>query len=638
MGDAVQKLNYRQDRVNDAEFKGFVENAPINIIYCDRSFEITYMNPKSMETLRRLEKYLPVSIDKVVGSKIDIFHKNPSHQRRLLDDDRNLPHQVQIDVGPEKLDLLASAIYDAQGKYVGTMVTWEIVTEKAKSEAELARIKNMMENAPVNVIYCDREFNINYMNPQSLETLKKLEKYLPVRATEVVGKSIDIFHKKPSHQRTLLSDDKNLPHNAIIDVGPEKLDLLATAIYDNKGIFSGTMVTWSIVTEKLKNELEMARMQALVENAPVNMMMADMDLNLVYMNPASKTILRTIEKELPRPVDKMVGTNIDLFHKNPSHQRRLLADDRNLPYRAQINLGKETLDLNASAIYNKDGKYIGPMVTWELITDKLKLIDNLKEAANQLAAASSELNASASQMAGNSEETNGQASEASAAAEEVSKGVETVATNTEEMLASIKEIARNANEASTNANETRTQAQDTNRIIQTLGESSQQIGNVIKVISSIAQQTNLLALNATIEAARAGDAGRGFAVVANEVKELAKQTANATEEITKKISAIQDDSKSAVTAIGAIGNSITKMNDIAGSIAASVEEQLATTNEVARVVQESNTGVRSIATNVKAVSEAARETSSGAGQVLEAARSLQDLADRLTSLVTQIKI
>lgn len=518
MADAVRKLNYEQDRVGEAEFRGFAENAPINILYCDRSFEIVYANRKSMDTLRKLERYLPVSLDRLVGSKIDVFHKNPSHQRRLLDDDRNLPHHAIIDVGPEKLDLLASAIYDQTGKFIGTMVTWDIVTEK------------------------------------------------------------------------------------------------------------------------LKNELEIARMQALVENAPVNMMLADLDLNLVYMNPASKAILKTIEKDLPRPVDKMVGSNIDDFHKNPMHQRRLLADPRNLPYRAKIQLGKETLDLNASATFDKDGKYIGPMVTWELITEKLRLSENLKEAAGQLAAAAAELNASATQMASNSEETTGQSNEASAAAEEVSKGVETVATNTEEMLASIKEIARNANEASTNANETRNQAQDTNRIIQTLGESSQQIGNVIKVISSIAQQTNLLALNATIEAARAGDAGRGFAVVANEVKELAKQTANATEEITKKISAIQDDSKSAVSAIGSIGSSINKMNDIAGSIAASVEEQLATTNEVSRVVQESNAGVRNIATNVKAVSQAASETSRGANQVLDAARSLQDLADRLQNLVVAMKI
>lgn len=271
------------------------------------------------------------------------------------------------------------------------------------------------------------------------------------------------------------------------------------------------------------------------------------------------------------------------------------------------------------------------------ISETIKLIQELSDAANQLASASEEVNASAVQMASNSEETTGQANEAASSAEEVSKGVEAVSTNTEEMQASIKEIARNANEASSMSNETRTQAQSTNMTIQKLGESSKEIGNVIKVISSIAQQTNLLALNATIEAARAGDAGRGFAVVANEVKELAKQTAKATEEITNKIGAIQGDSAEAVKAISGIGQSIEKLNNIAGAIAASVEEQTATTSEVARVVKESNAGVQNITINVKAVSTAASQTSQSANQVLDAAKGLQRLAVSLQDMVKRLK-
>ncbi|RZA21423.1 MAG: methyl-accepting chemotaxis protein, partial [Proteobacteria bacterium] len=245
------------------------------------------------------------------------------------------------------------------------------------------------------------------------------------------------------------------------------------------------------------------------------------------------------------------------------------------------------------------------------ITKMIELIKDLSDAANQLATSSSELNAAASEMSQNSARTNDQATAASNTSERVAKGVEEVATNTEEMQASIKEIARNANEASNMSSETKRQAISTNETIQKLGESSKEIGNVIKVISSIAQQTNLLALNATIEAARAGDAGRGFAVVANEVKELAKQTAKATEEITSKISAIQSDSSDAVKAISGIGHSIEKLNAIAGAIAASVEEQAATTSEVARVVRESNSGVQGITENVRSVSQAATQTSQG---------------------------
>ena len=208
----------------------------------------------------------------------------------------------------------------------------------------------------------------------------------------------------------------------------------------------------------------------------------------------------------------------------------------------------------------------------------------------------------------------------------------------EEMQAAIKEISNNASQASGMTSDTKKDSDDTNHKIINLGDSSNEIGKVIKVISSIAQQTNLLALNATIEAARAGDAGRGFAVVANEVKELAKQTATATEEITSKLGAIQNDTSTAVTAIGGISDSIKKLNDISGSIAASIEEQAATTLEITRVVDESNKGVQSIADNIKGVSTAAAETSSGASQILEASQSLSKLAEKLNELVKNMEI
>ncbi len=271
------------------------------------------------------------------------------------------------------------------------------------------------------------------------------------------------------------------------------------------------------------------------------------------------------------------------------------------------------------------------------ITRMIELIKELTEAANLLTISASELSSAATDMSRNSIRTNEEAEAAAVTSERVAKGVEEVATNTEEMQASIKEIARNANEASNMSSETKRQAISTNETIQKLGESSQEIGNVIKVISSIAQQTNLLALNATIEAARAGDAGRGFAVVANEVKELAKQTAKATEEITTKVGAIQADSSDAVKAISSIGQSIEKLNAIAGAIAASVEEQSATTTEVARVVRESNSGVQGITDNVRSVSQAATMTSEGSKQLMSSAQGLQDISVRLQRMVKSLR-
>ena len=620
------------------EYTAMLENSPINVLYCDLNFNIQYVNPKSVETLTTIEKLLPVPANKVLGVSIDIFHKNPAHQRKLLSSDRNLPHRAIIQVGPEKLDLLVSAIYNEKKEYIGAMVTWEIVTKKLQIEQNLARINSMTENSPINIMYCDRDLNLQFINPKSKETLKTLERYLPVGVDKLIGTNIDVFHKKPEHQRRILSEDRNLPMRSIIAVGPEKLDLLVTAIYDGDRKYIGAMVTWEVVTKKLEQESDLARVNSMMENAPINVMCADLDYNLRYMNPASIKTLRGLEKLLPKPVDQLVGQKIDIFHKNPDHQRRMTKDDKSLPLTSKIRLGPETLRLLVAPMYNQNREYIGPMVTWEVISAQVQLVTDISEASRHLSSAASELNATATQMTANASKATKEANAVASASEEVARGVQTVATNTEEMTASINEIARNANEASAASNTTVRQAESTNATISKLGESSQEIGNVIKVISSIAQQTNLLALNATIEVARAGDAGRGFAVVANEVKELAKQTAQATEDITNKIGTIQRDTSTAVDAIGGITESIRKLNGIASAIAASVEEQQATTNEVARVVGESSKGVQSISDSVKTVSTVSGETQIGATQVLDAARSLGQLAERLEGLVKKIEI
>lgn len=267
------------------------------------------------------------------------------------------------------------------------------------------------------------------------------------------------------------------------------------------------------------------------------------------------------------------------------------------------------------------------------VTDQQNMIVSIQETANTLAVASQELTATAGEMSGTAEKTSRDAQTASVSAEQVAAGVQTVATNMEETVASIKEISRTTSESAHMAKLTMSKAQESNEIVTKLGISSQEIGDVIKVISSIAQQTNLLALNATIEAARAGEAGKGFAVVANEVKELAKQTAQATNEITTKISAIQSDTQSAVSAIADISDSVEKLNSLSGVIATAVEEQTATTNEISRVLVESKKGVDSIAETVKNVSMAAEVSNTSSGQTLVASRELRELAERLSALV-----
>jgi len=431
-----------------------------------------------------------------------------------------------------------------------------------------------------------------------------------------------------------------------------------TPVFDEQGQAYKVVKIASDITEEVTLRSEATLSQAMLENAAANILYADKDFIIRYVNPSSAKTLRGLQQFLPIPVDQLVGQPIDIFHKNPAHQRNLIGDPTNLPHRAQIDVGTEILELVVCAVYDSNKSILGTMVTWEVITERVQMERAVKENAqreqqkaeelaqimaavannaNTLGASAEELTAVSTEMSANAEETANQANVVSAASEQVTKNVQTVATGVEEMSASIREISENANSAAKVAQQAVTVAENTNQTIGKLGESSSEIGKVIKVITSIAEQTNLLALNATIEAARAAESGKGFAVVANEVKELAKETGKATEDISQKIEAIQGDTSGAVDAIQQIGQIIGQINDISNTIASAVEEQSVTTNEISRNVGEAAKGSSEISQNITNVASAAQSTTQGANNTRPAADELSRMAAELQKVVAQAK-
>ncbi|GAA3447326.1 methyl-accepting chemotaxis protein [Planomonospora venezuelensis] len=264
---------------------------------------------------------------------------------------------------------------------------------------------------------------------------------------------------------------------------------------------------------------------------------------------------------------------------------------------------------------------------------KLDLVRTIAGSADTLASSSQELSTTSELVAGSADRASGQAAVVSSTAEQVAHNVQTVAAAAEQMGMSIREISQNANEAARVVGDAVAIAESTNRTMTKLGESSQEIGEVIKVITSIAEQTNLLALNATIEAARAGDAGKGFAVVASEVKDLAQETAKATENIAGRIATLQSDSRGSVEAIAQITEVISKINDYQTTIASAVEEQTATTNEINRSVTDAATGTSDIAANIAGVAEAAQNAADGIDEAKRATAELARMGGELQSVI-----
>ena len=599
------------------------------MMFADRDFVITYMNPASLETLTKLEQHLPVKAADVVGSSLDIFHKSPAYQRGILADDSNLPRRADINVGPEVLDLNVSAIRDGNGEYIGAMATWEVITDKLRMERE--RNEAAADTAAVNTVL------------SKLTAATTVDEAVTVALDAVraeFGWAYGSFWKVDDAGEVLRFAAESG------DAGPEFRKVTLEASFAKGVGLSGR--TWAsgdlYFTQDIGEMTDCVRApvaQRVGVKSGVCFPITVRGAVIGTMDFFATETLHPSEQRLAalRNVGRLVSQAIERIEKDTA-DREAAAELAH-----KVDLVLEVVRAAADGDLTRTIPVAGEDAIGQLAGGLETLLENLRgsmrdigSTADTLAVASDQLTVLSQGMGDGATLTSERAASASSASVQVSASVQTVATAAEEMTASIREIAKNATEAATVATGAVSVASSAQDTVASLGESSAEIGQVIKVITSIAQQTNLLALNATIEAARAGDAGKGFAVVANEVKELAKETARATEDIGQKIEAIQSDTQGAVAAISEIAEVIGRINDIQTTIASAVEEQTATTNEIARSVTEAAAGANGIAEDVTQVASAAEDTRQGAQNTLQSATDLAQMAARLKELVSRFSV
>ncbi len=359
------------------------------LMMIDRDFNITYVNQKSVDLLKTHEVLFQsvwpnfqATEDFLLGYCIDLFHANPSHQRQLLSNPANLPYSTTINVKDVLIELNVGAIIDAQGNYVGNTLEWSDVTASIKLDNEISRLKAAVDQAQTAMVMIDRELQITYANQETINLFKKHEATMRsvwsgFTASEewLMGRCIDEFHRNPDHQRQLLADPSNLPYSTDISIAELKIELNVAAIHDARGNYIGNTLEWRDVTEERAKEEEIGRLASAVSGMTTNLMMADKDGIITYLNPALQTLLKSRESDLKKVLpgfdaSHLVGKNIDVFHKNPSHQRNIIANPERLPFSSNIAVGGLEFNLTCIAMRDGDGNYIGPALQWVDITEQ----------------------------------------------------------------------------------------------------------------------------------------------------------------------------------------------------------------------------------------------------------------------------